>query len=84
MNPAIIAAVKVCILVATPHWYQVTAQTVSVENIYPVGYERCPDLIAEQNREEAAERIPGQTAEESARRNAYARGLRALGEGNLK
>jgi hypothetical protein len=69
MNSIIIAAVKVCFLVGTVHGGTIT---------YPTGYEDCPALIAEEDREAAAVHAASKAAEQAEIRRAYERGAEEL------
>lgn len=77
MNPAIIAAVKVCLTVGTPLWINATNPP-TAEYSYPDGYERCPDIIAERDREAIADSHRNWGPFEDAYREAYRRGVEAL------
>ena len=84
MNQAIIAAVKVCLDIAQPVCMAdscTVGSDIGVVYSYPPGYERCPDLIRERDREEAAFEASLRAGRDAEYREAYRRGLRALEEG---
>ena len=77
MNQAIIAAVIACNWVGHPVYHDTgDGMTITVSYAYPPGYEECPALVKEQQREEIAERAahPGETDAHAA----YRRGVEAM------